>query len=187
MSGTTQNISPHELSMLDKFKKKAADFMQAVNSLYSLGTIPPSLQNEYSSLRSTADDIKSSIKWITGTVDSVTNFFSNTFSLNGSDYVSNYINGDSSQNMGFISLIPLAAIIGSMALMTKFISDVYVFEQKLSEQKRLEKTGLTPGAASKIVDNMQGNTLKSLSTLVKPIAITVSLIYGAKIIKDFIK
>jgi len=186
MNFNNKNISNSDVSIITKFKNKAHDFMIAVNSLYNPKNVPKSLQVEYQSLKSTADDIKNSIAWITNTVDSVTSFFSNTFSLNGTEIVEEYIN-NYDNSMGFISLIPIAAIIASMALMTKFISDVYIFDKKLNEQKRLEHQGLTPYNASKIVNKMNDSTIKSLSTLIKPIMITVSIFYLSRIIKNFVR
>ncbi len=180
----TTSLSQNDSGFIDKFRLKASQFMSAWNELTSMRNIPVNLQSEYTSLRSSGSEIQSTLQWITSAIDSVTGYVSNMFNFNGVDNVKGYINNDSN-NMGFISLIPIAAIVASLAIMTKFISDVYVFKSKLNEQKRLENTGLNPQQAAKVVENMRPDSIiKNISKVVKPVGVVLSLLFIFKIIRE---
>jgi len=191
MAETTETLSTNDISLLNRFKAKASEFMIALDRLNSIDNVPGNLQEEYSGLRSTADYVQGTINWITSTVDSVTGFFSDYFGFDGVSGVRDYINGDNrynDQSMGVIPLIPLAAISGAVALMSKFIVDVYVFERKVSEQKRLENTGMSPQQAAEVVDKIKGKTLTdNLAGIVKPVAWGLGLFFISRIIMGYKK
>lgn len=183
----SDSLTQKDVSMLTKFKAKADEFMVALTRLNSIQNVPPNLEEEYSGLRTSADYIKTSISMITSTVDSVSNFFSDFFSFDGVGVTRDYIN-NRPQNMGFIPLIPIAAISIALATMTKFISDVYLFERKVVEQQRLESTGMKPAQAAKIIDNMSDQGLmKQMGGIAKPLGFAVGTYFILKIVKSFVK
>ena len=188
MAETTETLTTGDISLLNRFKIKAGEFMQALSRLDAINNVPANLQEEYSGLQTTADYVQSTINWITSSVDSVTGFFSDVFNFDGVSEVRDYINNGNTGNMGFIPLIPLAAISGALALMSKFIADVYVFERKIAEQKRLENTGLSPQQAAEVVDKIKGKSLSdNLAGIAKPVAWGFGLFFLSKIVRAYMK
>jgi len=184
-----EQLTQNDVSLLNRFKAKATEFMAAIDKLYTIDNVPANLQEEYSGLISTANIIQGTISTITGTVDSVTGFFSDYFGFDGVSNVRDYINGNRQNNaLGFVPLIPVALISGALAAMTKFISDVYVFERKITEQKRLESTGVNPTKAAEIVSKINGQSLmQNLTSLAKPIGFTIGLIVVSRFVGKMIK
>ncbi len=188
MAENTETLTTSDVSLLNRFKLKADEFMIALGRLNAINNVPDNLQEEYSGLRSTADYVQSTITWITSSVDSVTGFFSDIFNFDGVSGVRDYINGQNVGNMGLVPLIPLAAISGALALMSKFIADVYVFERKITEQKRLENTGMSPMQAADVVDKIKGQTLTdNLASIAKPVAWGFGLFFLSKVIRAYMK
>lgn len=184
---TTADLTTQDISLLEKFKVKAAEFMQALDKINSIEDIPPNLQEEFSGLMYTAQTIQSSIGWITTTVDSVSGFFSDFFGFNGVAATRDYINGKPN-DLGVVPLLPVAAISGAIALMSKFIADVYVFERKVTEQKRLEASGIAPQEAAKMIEKITGQTaLQSLAGIAKPVGFALGAFFILKIAKGFFK
>lgn len=167
-------LTQEDVSWLDKFKAEAVRFRNAFNSLVSLESYAatrPELQAEYNALYSRGETIKKTIDYITRTVDSVTGFFSkawgsasstfkNFFGLSGVPARFSPMAGPGELQMyarpglGALPLIPIAVIASAVALMGKWASDVYLFERKATEQKRIEATGASPRAAADIVRGM---------------------------------
>lgn len=191
-----ETITPEELSTLEKFKQKAAEFVAAFNRLIAMdNSVAPTLRPEYNSLRSKAQIVMNTVKAVTSAVDSVTGFFSSAYdtvsnalksafglgllpAFNARQLVTQSINNplqySRSQQLGVVPLIPIAAVIAASAAMVKIISDVYTFERKNSEQIRLEKTGLTPQAAAKIVSQtMSTGDFFGLQKLVMPLGLGI--------------
>lgn len=177
-------LNQNDTNMLTRFKGKADEFMSALTRLNSIQKIPPNLQEEYSDLQSSAGYIKATITTIVSTVDSVTGFFSDFFGFDGVSATKNYINNRPSQ-LGLIPLVPIAAITGALAIMTKFISDVYLFERKVQEQLRLESTGMPPADAAKIIGKMSDQgLLQQLGSIARPAGFAIGAFFIFKIIKS---
>lgn len=172
-----QTLTVQDVSLLEKFKAKAAEFTQAFTSLVNMDTsaLTPEQKDEYLSLRSTGDNIYSTIDWITSSVDNVTGFFSDFFNFDGIGAVREYIN-EPEQQLGIIPLIPIAAISGALAIMAKFAKDVYLFERKITEQNRLIAGGVPPAQAAEIIKKIGGNTfLETAKDIIKPVSIAFVL------------
>lgn len=156
-------LTEQDLSWLDKFRVEATRFRDAFLALGSTREFAqsrPELKAEYDALSSRGQTIKSTVEYITRTVDQVTGFFSDAWASTSSAAKRFFGLGIAPpRNLGIIPLIPIAAITGAVALMAKFVSDVYLFERKVGEQKRLEDQGLSPGEASSIVRNTVGGGL----------------------------
>lgn len=185
---TAENLTVQDISMIEKFKAKANEFMQALNKLNSIDDIPPNLQAEYSDLQGTAQYIQSTIGWITSTVDSITGFFSDFFQFDGISATRDYINGNNTNNLGLLPILPIAAITASLGVMSKFIADVYLFERKVTEQKRLEATGMQPEEAAQVVDKITGTGLvQNLAGIAKPVGFVLGTFFLLKIAKSYLK
>lgn len=180
-----ENIKPSELSLIEQFKAKAQEFMQALQRLHNIpaGDVPENLQGEYSNLMGTAQTIQGTIGWITSTVDSVISTVSNIFGFNGVDYTRDYVNGSGNTGMGIVPLVPIAAITAGIAAMSKFISDVYLFERKVTEQKRLENTGMSRQEAADVVSQISdGNTIaKTAKEIGKPLILILGLVFAVRL------
>lgn len=164
-------LSAQDISLLQRFKNKAEEFMTAVGRLDQIGHVPPNLVAEYNALQGQASIVKNSISWITETVDTVTGFFSDVFQFDGVDAVRSYINNESPNTLGFAPLIPVAVISGALAAMGKFISDVYLFERKVTEQQRLVAKGMPEDEAADVVSQITGKGITAnLADMAKPVA-----------------
>jgi len=185
-----ENISVKELSMIEKFKAKAREFSMAYSTLTNidLSGLTPDQKNEYEGLISTGENIRGTISWITESVDTVTGFFSDLFTFDGSPAVKNYINAPHHTTLGFLPLIPIAAVSASLAVMAKFITDVYLFERQMTEQKNLVASGSSPQAAADIVKKIRGTSfLETTGTIIKPIALAAGLWAAFKIYQTYKK
>jgi hypothetical protein len=170
------NLSEQDKGLLQRFKDKADEFMSAWTTLNSIGQVPANLQGEYDDLQQTGNVIQGTISTLTQAVDTVTGFFSDLFTFDGVGAVRNYIN-DSPQQLGIAPLIPIAAITVALGTMGKFITDVYLFERKVSEQQRLVASGLHEAEAAEIINKMNGQGFTAnLANIAKPIAFTVGAI-----------
>lgn len=176
-------LTPQDMSWLEKFRQAAIEFRDALASLVSMQSYVqsrPALKKEYDGLMSTGSTIKATVEYITTTVDKVTGFFSNLFGLGNMPMYAR-----PSSQLGVIPLIPIAMISGAVAVMGKWVRDVYLFERTVSEQKRLESRGLSPSEASAIV---QGNSsaaggdslFGAFSPLIKPAAVLVGGLFLLK-------
>lgn len=188
MANDTENLDSNDISLLNRFKSKADEFMRALDKLNSLNDVPANLEEEFSGLRLTADIVGGTINTITTTIDSVTGFFSDFFNFDGVGATRDYINNKPTNGMGLIPLVAPAMIAGSIAAMTKFISDVYVFERKITEQKRLVSTGVSAQDAANIVDKISGQgMIKQLQGLAKPLAFAAGLFFISRMVKGYLK
>lgn len=176
MAENDAKLSQQDVSLLQKFKNKADEFMGAWSTLNSIGDVPANLAPEYEDLQQRGGMIQGTISTLTQAVDTVTGFFSELFTFDGVGAVRNYIN-DSPQQLGIAPLIPVAAITVALGTMGKFITDVYLFERKVSEQKRLVQTGVPESEAAEIINKMQGvGFTANLAQIAKPLAFTVGAI-----------
>jgi len=137
------NDKQADKSALEKFRDKARIFQVKLKNLQSMKNDVkkyPALQAEYNELVGKGSSIRSTIRTITGGVDNVVSWWNSIF---GSDTKLN--------SMGFLPLIPIAIVAGSVAAMGKWARDAYMFNRRFEEIKRLEKKGISPGKAAEIV------------------------------------
>ena len=141
--------------VISKFKNYATKFASQYNELKNTGIDPdkyPELADEQLDLLRRGNSIQNSIREITGQVDSTWTWLKSQFGFSGLADVSNLTPG-----LGFVPLIPLAVVAGSVALIAKWIFDYNEFSTKLSEVKRLEQKGYSSVQASEIVDKLFGD------------------------------
>lgn len=124
-------------SAVNNLKQKAYDFMMAYNEFinnYQYVVNYPELLNEWTSLKSYVDKVRSTIEYLTGTIDSATQWVNKLFGV------------PASQQLGALPLVPIAAITAAVAAITWSVSEMVKFNQKVN----LIKSGAAPGS---ILDN----------------------------------
>lgn len=82
------------------------------------------LSSEYNDLMNRGALIRNSVQSVTSAIDSIYNSVSNLFGLSG-------IQRDHLGNLGVIPLIPIAVIVGAIALIVKWLSDAYQLKSKI--------------------------------------------------------
>jgi hypothetical protein len=139
------NMATADKSMIENFRDKARIFIERYEKLKRMDADVrkyPALHQEYTALVGKGTTIRNSVRTVTGGIDNVVGWFNSIF---GNDQTPQL------DGLGLLPLIPVAVVIASVAAMGKWGSDVYLFERRLNEAKRLENTGMTPGEAAKIV------------------------------------
>lgn len=184
-----EQLTQSDLSWLEKFKAEALRFRDAYNALVSkqaFASERPELRAEYDALYSRGAVIKGTIDSLTQAVDRVTGFFSGAtsavkrfFGLDGVPVMPAL-----SGRLGVVPLIPIAMIASAVALMGKWVADVYLFERKVTEQQRLESDGVPAVEAAAIVRGMSAGSGFSgvLDTLKTPILIGGGLLFFIKFV-----
>lgn len=156
-------LTQEDIGILEGFRKKAIEFRDAFvrlesNRAYAMAR--PDLADEFEGLHENGSVILSTVEYITRTVDAATGFFSDAWAAASSTFKRFFGLGAvmvrPPQNLGFIPIIAGATIAGSVAVMGKWVRDVYLFERKVTEQKRLESEGLTPAEAAALVAQTGG-------------------------------
>lgn len=135
------------------FRAKAGQFLRDTEELKNkegLVSKYPALHDDYNDLLDRSDIIYNTVKTLTGAVDKVAEWL-------GLD-----LTPGSTPKMGFLPLVPIAVIGASLAAIGKWTSDVYIFNRRLEEVKRLEAKGLSPERAAAIAVKAPEGMLPSL-------------------------
>jgi hypothetical protein len=155
-----EQLTQQDLSVLDKFRNAALQMRDAFTRLVSLQSYAasrPDLRAEYDDLFSEGETIKKTVQYITSTVDSVTGFFSDAWgsaSAAAKRFFGLGVIMQPEPGLGIVPIVGVAAIAGSIAIMGKWVRDVYLFERKVAEQKRLEGEGLSPQEAAQQLQHL---------------------------------
>lgn len=134
-----QGMPASELTLVQKFKSKVANFMEALDRLQSSkvnASKYPDLATQRENLLSRGASIKNTIKTVTGMVDRVFSFFK----------------GSGLDGLGIAPLLPIAAITIAVAAITKWTTEAYEFSKRLDAIKDLESKGYDPVRAGQIVN-----------------------------------
>lgn len=139
------------MSSLIDLKNKYEEFLGLLNGLRSRPDVVannPELKVEYDALLNRGSTIANYMDKIYGSAagafEWVTGFFES-----------------SDDNLGALPLIPIAVISGALSIMGKWIADVYVFNSKVNEIKRLENDGINPAQAYTLVNELDKTSLFS--------------------------
>lgn len=161
---------------IEKFKERARQFMEAFELLIQLGKSPalkssPELQREYNDLLSEGNNLKAKIEWLNQKIDAVMIWGKDSFGSYDSQDLREY-----TTELGafpLLALIPIAAIAGVLALITKYLSDVYMFQKKMQTFHDLvEVKKVPPSEAARILGEMTFKpSLMGVGTLVKWVVI----------------
>ena len=131
------------------FKAKAAEFGNAFRSLENDSRVKgnPELEKEREALLSKGNMIKRSIAYVTNGLDTFTKWGRETFGLDSTEHLHD-------EALGLLPLLPIAGIAGAGALMTGWLTSVYKFNKKLAKIASLEKKGVAPEKAFKLVNSL---------------------------------
>lgn len=131
-------------NIIDRFRDRAVEFNRLYNTLSAQGSDVvnnyPAVAAEYNKLITSGDAIRDSISTVTGGIDSVVSWYNSLF---GKD--------EGLKGFGLLPLVPIAVVATSVAAMGKWGRDVFLFQRRLTEIKRLEEQGMPPGRAADIV------------------------------------
>lgn len=113
---------------VNELKARAAEFMNLFSDLETrqAQAAAAGLSAEYNNLMSRGATIKARVLQVTNAIDGVYNSVSNLFGLSG------FKPGSGLGNLGLIPLIPIAIIVGAIALMVSWITDAYTMRNKLA-------------------------------------------------------
>lgn len=139
---------------VNELKARAAEFMQLFNDLSSRAdqAAAAGMSAEYNALMSRGASIKAQVQQVTSAIDNVYNSVSNLFGLSGAGF----------GELGIIPLIPIAIIVGAIALLVKWISDAYTMRNKLA-------AATAAGAnAAQLTQIATGSSGSIFSTLTSP-------------------
>ena len=156
-------ITAQDVSLLEKFKMQAREFAEAFRTLLDAEPYvsdKPELRGEFEELYDSGLTIKNTVDKVTRTVDAVTGYFKDSFGLDG------VRRGGA---LGVLPLVPIAAITAAIAYMSGWGAEVYMFERKVTESKRLESQGVDPREAAAIASGMQDDE-SPISQAIKDIA-----------------
>jgi len=148
-----------EQGWLERFKAKAQEFfaaMERLTRLEHLASKDPDNAAQHRRLVSRGEKIRATIQGIISTITGVSDWAGNVFSFNSVDATKKMLSGNPDNGLGFAWFLPIAAVSAAIAAMTKFISDVYLFERRVQEQQRLENEGHTAQEASRIIRSNYG-------------------------------
>lgn len=135
-----QGMNADDLSLVDKFKSKVANFSDMLANLQSRkidAAKYPDLAQQQSDLLSRGNIIRRTIQALTDAVDRVFSFFKGVAGMDG---------------LGIVPLLPIAAITVAVAAITKWTTDAYEFSKRLDAISSLEAQGYDPVRAGQIVN-----------------------------------
>lgn len=168
-----QGMSASDLSLVEKFKSKVANFTELLSNLKSRkidAARYPDLAKKRDELTSKGNMTKNMIVSTTGTIDKVFGFFRGVTGMDG---------------LGIIPLLPIAAISIATAAITKWMTDAYEFSKRVDAIQALEAKGYDPVRAGQIVNqqfptsSLLGN-FGSISSLLPWVAIAGVIFYVIK-------
>lgn len=149
--------------VLGKFKDKAAEFQTLYNQVLQTADIAaknPALLADYNKLVSYGATVRKGITNVTATVDTGYNWLKNTIGMDA-------VMTDS--RLGFLPVIPLAVVAASIAAMTKFATDTYIYMDKVNQFKTLEaKYGAAQAGALVAGMDKRGGLFDSIGGAVLP-------------------
>lgn len=141
--------------MIEKFKQKAQEFIQAFRRLFNtdVSGLPPEYAKRKKELLDEGNIIKRVIESGASATDMVTALWDRITGNNATQATKDALNGVMMRNgqLGAIPLLAPLAISGVVAYIGNFLSRVYLFERQVSEQRRLEETGMSAQQAASIV------------------------------------
>lgn len=149
-----------------KLKDKAKEFQVAYEKLTGSASAVeknPALKAERVALLNKGNIIRTKVLEITGSIDSAYTWLKSSVGLSG-------LSQDS--GLGILPMIPIAIAAASVAAMTKFISDTYIYLDKVQKFDVLEKKYGAERAAN-IVARLapSGNFMELLTSRLIPIVV----------------
>lgn len=146
----------------------------------------PTLQAEYNTLANRGSAINQKINEVQGVIDKVSGWFTSIkTTIFGGAAPSPTTPIGPLDGLGVIQVLPIAVIAGAVALITKWLADVYVFAKKVEEIKRLESKGLSPQRAADMLERAMPTGLMDVlkGNIIWLVIGGVLLLFGPEIIK----
>lgn len=160
VANSIADIPAEWTAKVSELKARAAEFMSLFQDLETRGAQAAALglSAEYNELMGRGASIKARVLQVTGAIDSVYNNVSNLFGLAGYKPVSGL------GNLGLIPLIPIAIIVGAIALMVSWITDAYNLRNKLAAAQfaganAAQITQIASGGSSSFLPSLTGGLL----------------------------
>lgn len=176
-------LEDDEKGIITDFKAKAREFWTLWERLESremeVANQSPDIKRQYAELLTRGENIRTKVEWITGLIDKAANAYADvkdwltdTFGLGDLSY--NQVAG-----LGVIPLIPVAIIGASVAAIGYWIKDAYQFNAKLDEIKRLERRGIPPDQAARIVERTFGSKglFGGAGNIILPLALGAGVLF----------
>lgn len=148
--------------VIGKFHDYTAKFWTAYNQLKSThidAAKYPELSELQLDLLRRASEVRMTIQNITGSIDGAWTWLKSKFGFNG------LADAAYQTGLGALPLIPIAAVVGAVTLITKWLLDFDTFNKKLAEVKRLEAKGYSSAQASEIVEKTYGGSFFNLGNV----------------------
>lgn len=126
-----EDLTEEEVSLVEKFRRRAEEFRDAWQSLMQLEPVAsevPELEEEYQDIYSEGMRIKNTVEWISEKVDAVVGWFGGLWGANLG-----------STQLGAVQLLPVAAITAAVAYMGHWVARVYMFERTVNEYKEMKE------------------------------------------------
>jgi hypothetical protein len=125
---------------VDNLKAKAQEFQRVFSQLQTDATnVPVELKPAYDSLMSRGQWVKNQIQSITSGIDFGFNMFASNPILHG-------IRREGMGSLGVVQVIPVAIIVGGVAVLGAWLADAYVMQSKINLAKSSKaKPGEIPG------------------------------------------
>ncbi len=147
----TSELPPEDQGIIERFKARIAEFRGLFTRLAGVGAqVPTEMQGEYQDLVTRGSSIQSTIDTVTGGINKAVNWFKGAF---GMDAVRMARQGQ----LGFIPLLPAAAISGAMALIGYWITDTMQFIKKMEQFEEMRARGVPASEAAQAVQTAAGS------------------------------
>lgn len=155
-------------NLVGRWRQHAAEFetnFRALLAQRSFVESRPALLRQWQQLVNDGMATRAKIVSITRTLDQVVGAAANAW---------DWVKGATGlQGLGLLPLVPIAVIAGSIAAVTKWLTDARQFSQRLEEARRLEGQGMPPAQAAALAAQKPGGAggFKLFGLEVSPLAV----------------
>lgn len=130
LGSQAQEWSVEWQAAVDNLKAKAQEFARVFSGLQSdASNVPPELKAQYDALMSRGQWVKNQIQSITSGIDFGFNMFSSTPLMHGLQKMGGM------NALGILPLVPIAIIVGGVAVIVAWLADAYSMQQKINIAK----------------------------------------------------
>lgn len=146
-------------NVVARFREQAARFWEQYERLKNIDIsgFPKNLRDEYYRLMSRFESVRETVEKITNAIDTFVGWFKGWFGMEGASTL---------REVGALPLIPIAVIGGSIAAMSKIITDTMEFYKKIDVYEQAVAQGATPQQAAEAVSRVQGGLFANVGNLV---------------------
>lgn len=178
-----EDIPAEWSNQVASLKAKASEFGQLFQQLLGMDPGPGSpYKSEYDAIMGRGTTIKQQISNVTSGIDGILNAARGAFSLSGMNM----------GGLGVIPLIPIAVIVGAIALLVGWLTDAYNLRAKLAAAKAAGATAqqtadiVNGGRSSSFFPSLPGNPTSFMGTATWLLVIGVGMMVFVPMIKNAI-